>query len=146
MKYGKKLITGGQRPRVGSVSHQQQSQGAEVQVSVILRGQKAPVEISRFADGDTGSVLGDHLHPGGRVDLHQSVRDEYDVHPIEDTGQDAVPESRISLEVEDADHDLALGVVAGEGEGPGVSQHGRPGDADSQYTPVLSREKHNWKS
>ena len=99
------------------------------------------MEISRFADGDTGSVLGDHLHPGGGVDLHQGVRDEDNVHPIEDTGQDAVPEPRVSLEVQDTDHDLALGVVAGEGEGPGVGQHGGPGHADPQYTPVLRRRK-----
>ena len=62
------------------------------------------------------------------------------MHPIEHAGQDSVPEPDIPLEVEHADHDLSLGVVAGEGEGPGVGQHGRPGDADSQYTPVLSRE------
>ena len=52
-----------------------------------------------------------------------------------------MPEPRVSLEVEDADHDLPLGVVAGQGEGPGVGQHGSPGHADPQYTPVLSEER-----
>ena len=82
-------------------------------------------------------MLGDHLHPGGGVDLHQGVRNEDDVHPVEDTGEDAVPEPDVPLEVEDADHDLALGVVAGECESAGVGEHGCPGDADPQHTAVL---------
>ena len=114
------------------------------------------MQVPGLADGDARPVLRDHLHPRGGVhldiimyisissckissviDLHQCIRYEDDVHPIEHAGQDSVPEPDIPLEVEHADHDLALGVVAGEGERPGVGEHGRPADADPQHTAVL---------
>jgi hypothetical protein len=57
------LITGGERPRVGPVGHGQEPQRGQVELAVIFRGQKAPVEVSAFADGDGGSVLRHHLHP-----------------------------------------------------------------------------------
>ena len=59
------------------------------------------------------------------------------MHPVEHAGQDPVPQPHVPLEVQDADHDLALGVVAGQGEGPGVGEHGGPAHTHAQHTPVL---------
>ena len=71
------------------------------------------------------------------ADLHQCIGNEDDVHPVEHAGQDPVPQPHVPLEVQDADHDLSLGVVAGQGEGTGVGQHGGPADTDPQHTAVL---------
>ena len=59
------------------------------------------------------------------------------MHAVEHAGQHPVPQSHVPLEVQDADHDLALGVVAGQGEGPGVGEHGGPAHADPQHAAVL---------
>ena len=91
---------------------------------MIFGGQEAPVEVPGLANGHRGPVLGHHLHPGGGVDLHEGVGDEDDVHSVEDRSDDRVPEADFAFKVEDAHHDLALGVVAGRGEGSGVAQHG----------------------
>ncbi len=84
-------------------------------------------------------MLRDHLHPGGRVHLHQRVGDENNVHAVEDGRDDGMPESGIALEVQDADHDLALGVGAGGGEGARHGEHGGARDGDAEDGAVLLR-------
>ena len=69
LEHGEELVTGAQGPGVGAIRHQQQPQGPEVEVPVVLGGQQTPVQVTGLADGDTGPVLGDHLHPGGGVNL-----------------------------------------------------------------------------
>jgi hypothetical protein len=55
------------------------------------------VEVPRLDDGQTGLVLGDHLHPRGRIGFHQSVGDENAVHAVEHGRQDGVPETYFPL-------------------------------------------------
>lgn len=38
---------------------------------------------------------GDHVHPGGRVDLHDRVWNEYNMHPIEHRTQHGVPQANL---------------------------------------------------
>ena len=106
---------------------------------MVLGGQEAPVEVPGLANGHGGPVSRHHLHPGSRINLHQGVGDEDDVHAVEDRGQDGVPEAGLALEVEDADHDLALGVVASQGQSAGVREHGVACHADAQHGPILLR-------
>ena len=56
-----------------------------------------------------------HLHPNSGVNLHERVRNENDVHAVENGGEDGVPKAHFSLEVEHADHLLSLRVIAGGG-------------------------------
>ena len=137
LKNAKELVAGGKRPRIGTVGNEEQSQGGEVQVPMVFCGEQSPVEIARLADRDRGSVLGDHLHPGGRVHLHQGVRDEDHVHPVEDAGDHRVPESDVTFEVENTDHDLSLGVTTSGGDGASVCQHRSSRYRDSKNRAVL---------
>ena len=57
-----------------------------------------------------------HLHPNGGIDLHEGVRNENDVHAVEHGGENGVPKADFTLEVEDANHLLALRVIAGGGQ------------------------------
>ena len=140
------LITRRQRPRIRPVGHHQHPQRAQVQLPVVLGRQQPPVQVSRLANGHRGPVLGHHLHPGGGIDLHEGVGDEDDVHPVEDGGDDGVPEADLALEVEHADHDLALGVVARLGERARVREHRRARDRHAEHAAVslggvLEKEK-----
>ena len=58
-----------------------------------------------------------------------------------------MPEPDLPLEVEHTDHDLALRVVTGHGQGPTVAQHGAAGVRHSHHTTVLThavlKNKHN---
>ena len=73
LEHGEELVTRAQGPGVSAISHQQQPQGAEVEVAVVLGGQEAPVQVPGLADGDTRPVLRDHLHPGGGVNLQHKI-------------------------------------------------------------------------
>ena len=79
---------------------------------MILGSQEAPVEISGLANSNTGPVLGYHMHTAGRVDLHQGVGDEDDMHAVDDTGDHGVPQPG-PTEVPDTDHDLPFFDTAG---------------------------------
>ena len=50
-----------------------------------------------------------------------------------------MPEPDLALEVEHADHDFALGVVAGRGQRASVGQHGRAGHGHAQHAAVRLR-------
>jgi hypothetical protein len=67
------LITGGERPGVGAVGDGEEPEGGEVEVAMVLRRQKAPVEVATLADGNRCSVFRHHLHPGGRIYLKIKV-------------------------------------------------------------------------
>jgi hypothetical protein len=41
-----KLITGGERPRIGSICNEEHSQGRQVNILVISRREESPVEVS----------------------------------------------------------------------------------------------------
>jgi hypothetical protein len=84
-------------------------------------------------------MLRDHLHPRGGVHLHQRVRHKHDMHAVEDGRDDRMPQAGIALEVQDADHDLALGVGAGGGEGARHGEHGCARDGDAEDGAVLLR-------
>lgn len=62
------------------------------------------------------SILRDHLHPRSRVDLHQGVRDENDMHSVEDRSEYAVPEAGLPFEIQYANHVLSFSVVARHGQ------------------------------
>jgi hypothetical protein len=49
-----------------------------------------------------------------------------------------MPEPDLALEVDDADHDLSLGVVARHGGGAAVAQHGGACVRHSHHAPVLT--------
>lgn len=48
MEYCKKLVTGGEGPRVGSVCDQQQTQRLKINVFVVFGGQQTPVKVTRL--------------------------------------------------------------------------------------------------
>lgn len=85
------------------------------------------------------SVLGDHLHPGCGVDLHERVGDEDNMHAVEYAGQNTVPQPCLSLEVQHAHHVLTLRVVAGLCQHAAVRQHGCSCHGHSHHRPVLVR-------
>ena len=67
------MITGGERPGVGAVGDCEEPEGGEVEVAMVLRRQKAPVEVATLADGNRCPVFRHHLHPGGRIYLKIKV-------------------------------------------------------------------------
>ena len=62
-----------------------------------------------------------YLHPYGRIDLHERVRNENDVHAVENGGENGMPEAYFPLEVENANHLLAFRVIASGGQRPAVT-------------------------
>lgn len=97
-------------------------------------GRGSKVVVSR-TDGRT-SVLGDHLHPRGRVDLHQGVRYVDHVHAVQDGREHRVPEPGLALEIEHAHHGVAFGVVARLRQRPALVQHGRAAGRHAHHGPV----------
>ena len=52
LEHAQELVTRAERPRVGAVCHQEQPQGGEVDVLVVLGGEQAPVQVPGFDDRD----------------------------------------------------------------------------------------------
>lgn len=53
------------------------------------------------------------------------------MHPVEHRGNDGMPHAGLPLEVEDAHHDLAFGVVASGCQSSGVREHGGASDTNA---------------